>query len=188
MKAAVVSGLALALASGLALADPINYIDTLSDGEVGTGFVVLPPDGNGNDNPETWEWWNFYAQAGDFITVDVDRTEPNPDMVSATFFAGNSLPTDSSPMTTITGGIGPSGTTFVASGDDDEDDSFGGPWGDPLYSFTAASTGWYAVVVGNFLGDGSGGYQIVVSGQTPAPGSAIALLGVGGLAMTRRRR
>lgn len=188
MKALLVSGLALALVGGAASADPINYLDTLSHGEVRTGFITLPGDGNGNDNPETWHWYNFYAMAGDFITVDVDRLEANPDMVSATHYAGAILPTDSAPMTTITGGIGPAGTVWVAGGDDDEDDGFGGPWGDPLYSFNATSTGWYTVVVGNFLGLGGGNYQIVVTGQTPTPGSAVALLGVGGLAMARRRR
>lgn len=188
MKIALVSGMALVMAAGLASADPINYLDTLSSGEIQTGFITLPGDGNGNDNPETWHWYNFYAMAGDFITVDVDRLVAAPDMVSATHYAGNSLPGDSAPMTTITGTVGPAGTVWVAGGDDNEDDGFGGPFGDPLYSFNAASTGWYTVVVGNFLGAGGGDYRIVVTGQTPAPGSAVALLGVGGMAMLRRRR
>ncbi|KAA0214658.1 MAG: hypothetical protein DYG94_08090 [Leptolyngbya sp. PLA3] len=186
MKTALVSGLALTLAAGVASADPINYLDTLSDGEVGAGWAVLPTDGNGSDNPETWEWWNFYAVAGDLITIAVNRTSAAPDMVSSAHFAGASLPTDSSPMMTIFDS--PAGTTFAGSGDDNVDDGFGGPFGDPLYSFSASGTGWYAVAVGNFLGSGSGGYTIVITGQTPTPGSAVALLGVGGMAMLRRRR
>ena len=190
MKISIVSGLALgALVAATATADPINYLGNLADGDVGFGRITLPDDGNGNDNPETWDWWSFFATAGDFITVDVDRLEANPDMVSATMFGGASLPTDSDPMTSITGGVAPAGSSYIASGDDNEDDPFGGPFGDPFYSFTAADTGWYAVVVGNFLGAGDGDYQIVVTGQhIPAPGSAVALLGFGGLTMLRRRR
>lgn len=185
---ALIAGLAVGAFATAVSATPINYLDTLTSGEVQTGFITLPGDGNGNDNPETWQWYNFYATAGDFITVDVDRLEANPDMVSATHFAGASLPTDSAPMTTITGTGAPAGAVWVAGGDDNEDDGFGGPFGDPLYSFNAASSGWYTVVVGNFLGDGSGEYQIVVTGQTvPAPGAA-AILGLGGLMVTRRRR
>lgn len=182
MKKTLVAAMAAGLVAGVASADPINYIDTLSDGEVAFGFVVLPGDGSGFDNPETWEWWNFFATAGDSITIDVDRTEANPDMVSSCFFG---LPTDTDPMLDINDT--PAGATFVAFGDDDEDDGFGGPFGDPLYGFTAASTGWYSIAVGNFLGAGSGGYQIVVTGQTPTPGTA-AVLGLGGLVLTRRRR
>ncbi len=188
MKISIVSGLALgALVAATATADPINYLGNLADGDVGFGRVTLPGDGSGFDNPETWDWWSFFAFAGDNITVDVDRLEANPDMVSATFFGGAALPTDSDPMLTVFDT--PAGATFVASGDDDEDDGFGGPFGDPLYSFTATDTGWYAVVVANFLGAGDGDYQIVVTGQSiPAPGSAFALLGLGGLTMMRRRR
>lgn len=40
MKTALVSGLALTLAAGVASADPINYLDTLSDGEVDRKSVV----------------------------------------------------------------------------------------------------------------------------------------------------
>ena len=189
MKKSIVSGLALgALVAAAASADPINYLGNLADGDVGLGRITLPGDGNGNDNPETWDWWTFFATAGDNITVDVDRLEPNPDMVSATFFGTGA---DSNPMTQIAGGSAtpPAGMTWVAGGDDDEDDGFGGPFGDPLYGFVAGSTGFYSVVVGNFLGAGDGDYQIVVTGQTiPAPASALALLGLGGLTMTRRRR
>ena len=190
MKKSIVSGLALgALVAAAASADPINYLGNLADGDIGSGRILQDPDGNGNDNPALWDWWSFFATAGDNITIDVDRLEANPDMESAAFFAGASLPSDSNPMATLLGGVGPTGTTFVASGDDDEDDAFGGPFGDPLYDFTATDTGWYAVVVGNFLGAGDGDYQIVVTGQTvPAPGSAVALLGLGGLTMLRRRR
>ena len=190
MKISIVSGLALgALVVGTASATPINYLGNLADGDIGLGRIVQDPDGNGNDNPALWDWWSFFATAGDTITIDVDRLEANPDMESAAFFAGASLPSDSSPMTSLLGGIGPTGTTFMASCDDNEDDAFGGPFGDPLYGFTASGTGWYAVVVGSFLGIGDGDYQIVVTGQTvPAPGSAVALLGLGGLTMLRRRR
>ncbi|GAB4383479.1 MAG: hypothetical protein Kow0022_03360 [Phycisphaerales bacterium] len=168
--------------TGAASAVPINYLGTLSSGQVAFGFVTLPADGNGFDNPETWQWWNFFAAAGDFITVDVDRTEAAPDMVSSAFFG---LPTDTNPMIDIFDT--PAGATLMAFGDDNVDDAFGGPFGDPLYSFTAPSTGWYSVAVGNFLGAGSGGYQIVITGQTPTPGAA-AVLGLGGLILSRRRR
>jgi MYXO-CTERM domain-containing protein len=190
MKISIVSGLALgALVIGTAAADPINYLGNLADGDVGLGRITLPGDGNGQDSPETWQWWSFFATAGDSINVDVDRLEANPDMVSATMFGGASLPGDSDPMTTILGGVAPAGSSYIASGDDDEDDGFGGPFGDPNYGFIAGGTGWYAVVVANFLGAGDGDYQIVVTGQTvPAPGSAVALLGLGGLTMLRRRR
>lgn len=192
MKIAVASLALGAFAVATATAAPINYEGELFDGVAAFGTATLPADGNGNDNPESWDWWYFYACQGDNVTVDPDRLSADADLVSATFYAGAGLPADSAPMTSISdsifNGTSPAGTTFVAGGDDDEDDGFGGPFGDPNYGFTAAASGWYAVVVGNYLGLATGDYQIVVSGNcVPAPASAVALLGLGGLVSRRRR-
>jgi hypothetical protein len=169
-----------------ALAVPIVYQGTLTAGVPGLGNVPLNADGNGNDNPADWQWWNFFATAGDNVDIEVNRLVGTIDPVSQ---ASQNLAPDTNPMTTITGATSPAGTVFMGGGDDNEPPNVPGPFGDPRYGFVAPGTGMYSVVVGNFLGGTAGApgdYSITVRGITPEPAS-FALLGIGALALLRRR-
>lgn len=121
--------------------------------------------------------------ARDHVNVEVDRLTGDIDPVSASFFG---QPEDTDPMVDIFGT--PAGAVFVALGDDNDPPNVPGPFGDPNYSFNIANTGWYATVVGNFLGNpGPGEYNITITGQTPEP-AALSLLALGSLVLLRRRR
>ncbi len=183
MKIPLLTAVVAALLVVPAMGVPITYLATLQSGDTVFGDIPLPADGNGVDNPETWDWYRFFAQSGDLVNVEVDRQTGDIDPVSSTFFG---QPDDTNPMVTIFDT--PAGAVFVASGDDDDPANVPGPWGDPNYSFNIVNTGWYATVVGNFLGDpGPGNYSITIMGQTPEP-TALSILALGGLAVLRRRR
>jgi hypothetical protein len=177
----------LAAFGASASAVPIVYEGTLTDGVFGFGNVPLNADGNGNDNPADWEWWNFHAVTGDVVTIEVNRLIGSIDPVSQASFG---LAADSSPMLLITDPIAPAGNIWMAGGDDNQPPNVPGPFGDPFYMFVAPSTGFYSVVVGNFLGGSPGApgeYSIVIRGITiPGPASA-AVFGLGALALRRRR-
>jgi hypothetical protein len=135
------------------------------------------------DNPEDWQWFNFFAETGNNVEIIIDRLTGDIDPVSACY---QGLALDDGTMATI--GDDPIGATFVESGDDDDPPNVPGPWGDPHYGFAAPADGMYSIVVGNYLGTpgGPGEYTIVVRGITPEPAS-LGLLAVGALAVFRRR-
>lgn len=187
--------IALIALAGLASAASAQYV---SMGNLTNGLPQFGsfPEGttNGQNTPSTWHLWLFQANAGDNITVDVDRTAAALDPVSAAFF-GNANGAAFPPFPTfilneaaIEAAI--PGLSWVGEGDDNEPDAFGGPFGDPLYGFVAPNSGTYSVFVASFASStvGPQQYQIVVTGSTvPTPG-ALALLGLGGFAAARRRR
>lgn len=147
----------------------------------------------GINDSSTWHLWTFNANAGDMINVAVSRVGPSLDPMSATF-VGNldgqaySVGVPLWDTATLAAQLG---LPLAGSGDDDVDDSYGGPWGDPNYSFVASATGTYSILVGSYasLTTGEQRYDITVTGSTwvPAPG-AMAVLGLGGLVASRRRR
>lgn len=184
MKIRVLTIAVAALLAVPAMGVPITYLATLQSGDTVLGDIPLPADGNGWDNPESWDWYRFFAEAGNFVNIEVDRLTGDIDPVSSSFFGE---PEDTDPMVTIFDT--PAGAVFVASGDDDDPPNVPGPFGDPNYSFNIANTGWYATAVGNYLGEpnGPGEYDITITGQTPEP-ATISLFALGGLALLRRRR
>lgn len=183
MKRLLGAALVLSLSSA-ALAVPITYRGELASGVPASGSIPLPADGNGVDNPETWHWYAFYAQAGDSVTIIVDRTSAGIDPASSAFFG---LPSDTDPMISLFDT--PAGALLMGSGDDNDPPNVGGPFGDPNYTVSITDTGWHSVVVGNFLGltDDPGNYDITVRGQTPEPATA-GLMGLIGMVLARRFR
>lgn len=187
--------LALAAVAGLTTAASAQYasMGNLTNGATQSGSFPAGFVG-GQTTPSSWHLWTFQANAGDNITVSVSRTAPALDPVSSTYFGNaNGLafaPAGTFILDEVAIQAAHPSLTFAAEGDDDVDDGFGGPWGDPLYNFVAGNSGTYSVFVASFLSSTAGvrEYDITVTGSTvPTPG-AFALLGLGGLAAARRRR
>jgi hypothetical protein len=186
MKRILCSWLALAIAAPL-LAAPIVYQGQLSNAVPSVGNIPLNADGLGYDNPEDWDWWYLYAEAGNVATVEINRLVSTIDPASSAHRVIAGLPTDTNPMVTIF--ESPAGTTLLAFGDDEDPPAVTGPFGDPHYSFPATTTGFYTIAVANYAGGtpgAPGDYEIIVTGITPEPAS-FALLGLGALALIRRR-
>ncbi len=187
--------LAIVAIAGLASAASAQYVSmgNLTNGASQHGIFPMGSTGDQNE-PSRWHLWLFQANAGDNITIDVDRTAAALDPVSSAFFgnangaafppSGTFILDEAAIMAALPG------LSWVGEGDDNEPDGFGGPFGDPLYGFVAPNTGTYSVFVASFLSSTAGTreYDITVTGSTvPTPG-AIALLGLGGFAASRRRR
>lgn len=141
---------------------------------------AIPVLGNLNDSlthtSGTTGFWSLFVNAGDFVTVTARRLVP----VDIWSF--------------VTNGAEGAGSRFAA-GDDNLPPFVGGPWGDPQYSFTAATTGEYSVFVGRCCGNTANeniSYFVSARGATgnavPLPGT-LALLGLGlfGLAAVRSK-
>jgi hypothetical protein len=179
------ASLLLALA-GVAQADVIAPIADLTDAAPQLGNFV-----SGIDNfqsPSTWRVYSFQANAGDNIVVRVTRQTAMVDPIAYAHrgaLAGADIPVGMYYADDLTD----FGLTFLAYGDDSVDDPFGGPFGDPLFGFSAPENDTYTVIThmyGNY--EGNPGYEIQVSGSTvPAPGAAV-LACVGGMLCLRRRR
>jgi hypothetical protein len=79
--------------------------------------------------------------------------------------------------------------TVIDTQDDTENDSFGGPFGDPRFNLSLSSTGTYTLLVATLSAPGS--YEISTTGITsvPEPSTlAIFALGIMGLAARRFKK
>lgn len=155
---------------------------------------VAEPSGTGTPNDDFW--W-FYANAGDAITITANRLEASLDTAFYLYF-----------------GVGgdTSSLAYLLMRDDNiaELPGYSGPYSDPqLLNWIATSTGYYTVQVWSYLSDSPGSdgvydYQITLgtpptaeviphqpgNGVQPIPEPATGiLLGLGllGLAALRRR-
>jgi len=170
--------------SSAAIAAPISYNATLTDGVAASGSIAAA---NTSADPVGAEYYRFFANAGDSVTVFGTRLENSYDM-AFWLFSGLFTDTDQFGATFNTGDAG-----FIAFGDDEIPHP--GPFGDPSETFVAATTGLYTVAVTNFQsgdsGDGQFAFQLTANGiqNVPEPGSLLlAGLGLFGLAGVRRRR
>lgn len=117
----------------------------------------------------------FDVRAGRTVEVAVDRLGPQPDLI-AQVFMGDS--TGAAPVNTNFPGTPGPDAPFVGLGDDEQDDPFGGPLGDPRITFTAPMTSPYTLFVSAFPDDGAVGapFAVTVSlAQVPLPAGAWVL-------------
>ncbi len=174
------------LLPALAHAQAISYSGTLFSGApaAGTanGFSWFLNQGAGVS------FWQFSANAGDTVTLSVNRLNANFDpglsLYRGTTTADRSLFNSASSW---------GGLTFLGSLDD-EHPAFmtPGPNGDPFGSFAITTSGLYTVAVGGSLSTDGGAYPFRITmtdvAAVPEP-EDLALIAVGlGLLALRRRR
>ncbi|WP_232769057.1 PEP-CTERM sorting domain-containing protein [Colwellia sp. Bg11-28] len=190
MLKAALAGLVLSVSS-FANAGVIP-LGNLEDGTVFSGTVI------GDDDSfiaSLGDYWTFNGAAGDIIDIDINRTEASPDLIATLFFGDvTGLDVDSlSPDGLINGLLVSNGVfgplTVIDTQDDTENDSFGGPFGDPRFNLSLSSTGTYTLLVATLSAPGS--YEISTTGITsvPEPSTlAIFALGIMGLAARRFKK
>jgi hypothetical protein len=177
----------LAFAVPQAGAAPITYIGELFDGDVVIGDVPL----NSYSFPEQWDYYSFYAAAGDLPTIHADRLTSAMDPGITLFFgttadsAGLSLSDSTQP-----------GMTWLTWADDNNGipHGVGGSYADPIITgYALPSTGYYTIAVFDVLGAGPGPtpYDLHIDGISaiPAPGAILlGSIGMGIVSWLRRRR
>jgi len=130
----------------------------------------------------TFHFWSFLANAGDSITVDVNRVtgELDPYMsVWSGSLAGDPLSAWSDANTS-------SLYTSLAADDDSQAPAVPGPFGDPRVNFVAPATGTYTVLIASacsLAGQTSYGYTVAVTGSTIAEGCRADFDGSGSVAV-----
>lgn len=179
-----------------AAADPITYDGELTAGVTASGEL---PTGDYYDARDA-DFWQFWATAGDAVTVAVERVDSDLDPAQW-IYAGLYSDTSDGALTAGTHYFQNSLPAFVAFADDNIPNP--GPWGDPLSAFVAPNTGWYTVAVTEYASgplptDGDYDYEITVRGitgnpprQSPVPEPAMLALvtcGICGVFVSRRRK
>lgn len=132
-------------------ADVPAFYDGFLQSPGSTGFINSASPGNWASGEA--DFWYLYLSAGDAVTIQVERQENDLDP-KLLFLQG--LVND------------PTALAGLAASADDEIARPAGPFGDPLFQFTAADSGYYTVVIDQFLsgpddgGDGLFEYDIFI--------------------------
>lgn len=203
MRFGIVRGGVIAAATLLGLqfdaaADPVIYEGTFVSG--GSAVGELPMDSTVMDATKA-DYWAFWATVGDSVTVSVNRIDGELDPIQF-IYAGDFMDTNDPLLTGGTGSFSMASPAFVGFADDTNPPAVPGPWGDPEFTFTVGTTGWYTVGITSFasgpvpLDDKDYDYGITVRGNTgtptyspnPEPGTIVLLSGALAAAGAWRRR
>lgn len=135
--------------------DPLDfYVGELELGGMGSGAVNPENNGSRDPDPANSDYWYFFGEAGDTITIDVDRAvaELDPRMW---LFEG--LITD--PFLHFGAQIDNGDPGHLADADDNDPEPPGleGPFADPIITITLPSTGYYTIIVTNYISDDDDG-------------------------------
>lgn len=182
MKKSLLAAVAALAVAGSANAAPITYLGTLSPG---TPVVEVNTQGSGNQsNPVGADYWGFYADAGDAITVFGDRLAGHYDMSFWILFGQFADTNDFG--ASFDGGD----SSFTDFADDEDAPNIAGPFGDPRSVFIAPSSGFYTIAVTNFLSSQGppNPYQLEARGVNVPEPVTLSLLGLGLAAAAARRR
>lgn len=160
--------LAFSCIAGGAYATAIDYEEVLAGGTSDTGSVSSAGSNTSADSALS-DYWLFHVVAGETYQISVSRLEEDLDpslwLFEGVFYDTNEF---DDPVS-----LSSSDPAFIDYGDDEI--SHVGPFGDPLISFTAVSSGFVTAVVANFLsgpddgGDGYFDYEIFLSDGSPSP-------------------
>lgn len=142
LLAGLVAAGALAVGVGAAFAAPVSYTGLLE----GSGSVAGSVPEASIGNPAVWDYYCFWGNSGDAVTLFGERTDEGADM-AMTLFHGVTNKSDDLTATSS----GQAGLTWVAFRDDEVPNP--GPFGDPLYDEALPSNGRYTLGVYEFLGD-----------------------------------
>lgn len=181
MKKTILAAVAALAVAGSANAAPITYLGTLSPG---VPVVEVNTQGAGNSsNPVGADYWGFYADAGDNVTVFGDRLAGHYDMSFWILFGAF---TDTNQF----GGSFGGDSAFEDFGDDEDAPNIPGPFGDPRSVFVAPFSGFYTVAVTNFLSSQGppNPYRLQADGVNVPEPLTLSLLGLGLAAAAARRR
>lgn len=146
-------------------------------------------------------WFVFDATAGSLLDIDINRLTAPPDLVAAIYFGDvTGLDFGAQRPGQFPSNVEFEGLTLFDTEDDTENDSLGGPFGDPRFTFTAPQTARYSLIVTtlNLSGRGSP-FEVTASGVStfatsqvaavPVPAGIVLLLSALGLgALVRKRR
>ena len=184
MKKSLLAAIAALAVAGSANAAPITYLGTL---QPATPVLEVNTQGAGNQNdPVGADYWGFYADAGDAITVFGDRMDADGhyDMSFWILFGQFADTNDFGASFDF------ADSSFAAFGDDQDAPNFPGPFGDPRVVFVAPSSGFYTIAVTNFLSDAGppNSYRLQANGVNVPEPLTLSLLGLGLAAAAVRRR
>lgn len=174
--------LLLSIVGICALAAPASAVPIVYSGNLQNGVAVAgvnTQSAGSSSNPIGANYYSFFANAGDNVTVFGDRQAGHYDM---SFWVFRGTYTD-------TNQFGPSfpglqAGNLIGFGDDQDPPNLPGPFGDPRINFIAPTTGLYTVAVTNFLSSSGppNPFTLQVNGNTPEPAS-LAVFGLGMLVM-----
>ncbi|MEM1277374.1 MAG: hypothetical protein AAGH74_12670 [Pseudomonadota bacterium] len=190
-------GLAAALSLFAAQASAVVVPTALFDSVTVNQTVTIEDDSGRANNAN---WFIFDAIAGASIDIDINRLAAPPDLVAGLYLGDvTGLDFGLQRPSQFPSNVQFAGLSLLDTEDDTENDSHGGPFGDPRFTLLAPETGRYSVIVATLNSSGRGNpFEITATGVTtvqssdvaavPLPAAALFLLSALGLGVILRRR